>query len=425
MPKPCYNCGQEAVCKIVVESNHEMLQQKKKVLAMLEAKWHGKAKSEAALTQMTKLGLEIGELEGGNKNLYACSKCALLRKTSQSGGARCDFCVDALAIVTFTTADGTPVQHCERADCKKSALQRIEKAKQRVSRRSLTARSSASLRHDTKHESLSKPHPLSNGARLSASARHTRNVSEPVSPVKIAISPARDLPPASPTTASPRRMPRARSTTTSSSRRQCEHCNERSAIGNVRVGEIKQLLCQPCIDLLQQCSKCNEASFEYKSIVKNGQTYIFCAACIVHATSNGSKKHEPRTRSVTALPQKAHSSPMPRARSTTSIPTSHSSPDPLRQSYSPSSSPRSEEFDNNELWGKQSPPWEHYHFSHNALPFKYVVTRHSKKDPNAKGCNECRVDHPAVYVSTGDTENDVVRMCVACFIEVGKNAALH
>ena len=54
-----------------------------------------------------------------------------------------------------------------------------------------------------------------------------------------------------------------------------------------------------------------------------------------------------------------------------------------------------------------------------------VVTRHSKKDPNAKGCNECRVDHPAVFVSTGDTENDFVRMCVACFIEVGKNAALH
>ena len=91
----------EAVCKIVVESNHEMLQQKKKILALLEAKWHGKAKSEAALTQMTKLGLEIGELEGGNKNLYACSKCALLRKTSQSGGARCDFCVGKIFRVFF------------------------------------------------------------------------------------------------------------------------------------------------------------------------------------------------------------------------------------------------------------------------------------------------------------------------------------
>jgi len=28
----------------------------------------------------------------------------------------CFVIIDALAIVTFTTADGTPVQHCERAD---------------------------------------------------------------------------------------------------------------------------------------------------------------------------------------------------------------------------------------------------------------------------------------------------------------------
>jgi hypothetical protein len=93
MPKPCYNCGAEAVCKIVLESTPDALASKKQVLQLLEAKWRGKPKSEEALTSITKLGLEIAELESGVRHLYACNKCALLRKTSQAGGAHCDFCI--------------------------------------------------------------------------------------------------------------------------------------------------------------------------------------------------------------------------------------------------------------------------------------------------------------------------------------------